>query len=90
MATETQGKVEEILRELGKKIDDLIVDTKQASEGVKDDIEEKIQDLKERKQKLEDEFNEYKEKEKWQDAKSHFSKALQELKQAVESLFKKT
>ena len=90
MAKKSQGKVEDILKELGKKIDILIADTKNASSELRDDVEKKIVELKEKKEKLEEEFNNYKKQEKWQDAKSHFTSALNELKLAIETLFKKT
>ena len=49
MAKDTKGQVEEILSELGKKIDLLIHETKNASGEVRDDIEDRIRDLKKRK-----------------------------------------
>jgi Sec-independent protein translocase protein TatA len=89
MAKDSQGKVEEILKELGKKIDHLISETKDASSDVRDEVEKKIEELKVKKDKLEEDFKEYKQQEKWQDAKSHFSSALQELKKAIEAMFAK-
>ncbi|WP_421876144.1 hypothetical protein [Marinoscillum sp.] len=90
MAKDTKGQVEGILAELGKKIDQLIVEAKGASSEVRDDIEDKIKELKKKKEKIEDDFNEYKHKngDKWHDAKEHLSAALSELKKAVESVFK--
>ncbi|MAE86814.1 MAG: hypothetical protein CMB80_29030 [Flammeovirgaceae bacterium] len=90
MSNDTKGQVEGILAELGKKIDQLIVEAKGASKEVRDDVEVKIQELKKKKEKLEDDFNEYKEKngDKWHDAKSHLMVALSELKKAVESVFR--
>ncbi len=89
MASETQGKVEEILKELGRKIDQLIEDTKNAGDEVKEEVEKKIADLKKKKEKLEEDFQEYKRSERWHEAKVHFSAALQELKKGVESIFTK-
>jgi chromatin remodeling complex protein RSC6 len=90
MAKDTKGQVEGILTELGKKIDLLIVEAKGASKEVRDDVEEKIQELKKKKEKIEKDFDGYKDKneDKWNDAKSHFMTALSELKKAVESVFK--
>lgn len=89
MAKKSEGNVEEILKELGKKIDQLIEDAKEVKDDVRDEVEKRIADLKERKSGLEDDFEEYKQQEKWQDAKEHFFVALQELKKAAESVFKK-
>ncbi|MEQ8473350.1 MAG: hypothetical protein RIC35_19290 [Marinoscillum sp.] len=92
MTNDTKGQVEGILSELGKKIDHLIHETKDAREDVREDFEKKIKELKKKKAKIEGEFNEYKDKhgDKWTDAKSHLSSALQELKKAVESVFKES
>ncbi|MFY0606165.1 MAG: hypothetical protein JXR10_05590 [Cyclobacteriaceae bacterium] len=86
----TKGQVENILAELGKKIDVLIEEAKHAGADVRDDLEEKIQKLKKKKEKIEVDFEDYKDKneDKWQDAKSHLSQALNELVKAVEAVFK--
>ncbi len=89
MADQTQGKVEEVLRELGKKIDELIVEATEVKDDLRDEVEKKIRDLKTKKEKLEDEIEDYKKQEKWHEAKEHFFTALQELKKAAESVFSK-
>ncbi|CAN0456337.1 unnamed protein product, partial [Ectocarpus fasciculatus] len=40
MAEDKQGQVENILKELGRKIDVLITDAKEAKDEIRDDIEE--------------------------------------------------
>ena len=89
MAKDTKGQVEEILSELGKKIDVLIQETKSAGGEVRDDIEDRIKDLKKRKSKLESDFRAYKDKndDKWQEIKQHLVTAVHELKLAVETAF---
>ena len=89
MSDDSKGKVENLLSELGKKIDHLMEEAKEASADVKDEVQEKIEDLKERREKLEEEFQEFKSQEKWQEAKTHFSSAASELKLAMEKVFKK-
>jgi len=86
----TKGQLENILAELGRKIDVLISETKDSTEDVREEVERKIQDLKKRKEKLENDFEKYKDDNegKWDDAKSHANTALIELKKAVEILFK--
>ena len=72
MGTDHQGQVEKILKELGRKIDELISEAKGAKNNVRDEAEEKIKDLKGRKAKLEDEFKEFKVKNegKWEEIKT--------------------
>ncbi|MFY0599746.1 MAG: hypothetical protein JXR03_08735 [Cyclobacteriaceae bacterium] len=86
---DAKGQVEGILSELGKKIDHLIVETKGAKDDVREEVENKIKELKNKKEKLEDDFKEYKDKEKWNDAKSHLSSAIDELKKALGAVIKK-
>lgn len=86
MANTKSGKVEDMLRELGKKIDVLIDEAKVAKDDIRDDIEEKIKDLKKKKDKIEEDISNYKKDEKWNEAKSHFTAAITELRQAMESL----
>ncbi|PIB36295.1 hypothetical protein BFP72_13275 [Reichenbachiella sp. 5M10] len=91
MSVEHQGQVEKILKELGHKIDQLIVDAKGAKDDIRDDVEVKIAALKEKKEKLETEYSEFKHKNegKWEEIKNHLSSAADEIKQAAEAAFKK-
>ena len=91
MKDDQKGNVESIFQELGKKIDALIVDAKSAKDTVCDEAETKIQDLKQRRDELEDEFQEFKEdnQDKWEDIKSHLNGAALEIKKAAETAFRK-
>ncbi len=86
-----QGKVEDILQELGKKIDLLIAETKKAGNNVTDEAENQIHKLKEQKEKLEDEFKSFSSSsgEKWEHAKIHLNEAATEIRRAFEAMFKK-
>lgn len=90
MENDTKGQVENILAELGKRIDHLIQEMNGAREDVRKDVEKKIKELKKRKAKIEEDFGTYKEKngDKWKDAINHLVAAAHELKKAVESVFK--
>ena len=88
MAKDSRGQVEKLFQEIGKKIDQVIVDVKDAKDDVRDEVEKKITTLKKKKEKLENEFKEAETKEKWHDAKSHFVAAAKEIKKAVESALK--
>ena len=81
MEDKSRGKVEEILRELGHKIDVLINETTSSSKEVRSELEKTIELLRIRKEKLEEEFNTYTGQEKWQ--------AIDELKKAVEAILNK-
>ncbi|MGL1887994.1 MAG: hypothetical protein OCD76_15880 [Reichenbachiella sp.] len=91
MSAEHQGQVEKILKELGQKIDHLIVEAKGAKDEIRDDLEEKIQDLKGKRSDLEDEYNDFKSKNesRWMDIRNHLSSAAEEIKMAAEAAFKK-
>lgn len=90
MANDTKGQVENILAELGRKIDQLIQDTKGAREDVREDVEKKIRDLKKKKAKIEEEFNTYKDRneDKWKGAREHLTAAARELRKAAEQVFR--
>ncbi|NQZ76037.1 MAG: hypothetical protein HRT61_07985 [Ekhidna sp.] len=83
-------KVEEILSELGRKIDHLVEETKKAGAKVSDDMEEQISKLKAQKEKLEDEMRDRSSKsgEKWAEAKDHLNDAAAAVNKAIASLFK--
>ncbi|MEP0987643.1 hypothetical protein [Ekhidna sp.] len=83
-------KVEDILAELGKKIDHLVAETKQAGSKVSDDMEEQIAKLKTQKKKLEDQINDRSAKsgEKWTEAKEHMNDAAAAINKALGVFFK--
>ena len=89
--SDDKGKVEEILAELGKKMDQLIEETKKAGSNVSEEAEKKIQDLRKKKEKLEEDFKGYSSNsgEKWDHAKIHLNEAATEIRRAFEAMFKK-
>lgn len=89
MVKDTKGQVESILSELGRKIDHLIVETKGASEDVRKDFEVKINELKKKKEKIEEDFHSYKDKneDKWKGARDHLNAAAIEMRKALEAIF---
>ncbi len=90
MDESTKGQVEELLQELGKKIDHLIEEARGAKDHVRDEVEEKIEELKNRKEIIEKEIEAYKKQSepKWHEFKLHLNHALEELKKAAEVIFK--
>ena len=89
MEDHSKGKMEDILKELGHKIDILINEATSSSREVRSELDKAIQSLKKRKEKLEEEFNTYTGQKKWQTTKNHFGNAIGELKKAVEALLNK-
>ena len=91
MSQEHKGQIEDILSELGRKIDELISQAKTAKEEVRDDIEKKIASLKSRKKDLEDEYYDFKaqNESKWEEVKDHLSTAAAEIKRAAETILRK-
>lgn len=83
--------VEEILAELGTKIDKLIAETKKAGSKVSAEMEQQIKKLKDRKEKVEKDFKETNSGtgEKWEHAKLHLNEAAVEIRRAFETMFKK-
>lgn len=82
--------VEGILAELGRKIDELISEAKQAGKGVSEEIEEKIEELKLQKEKLEEKLKagEGDSKEKWMEFREHLNDAAEAIHKAFASIFK--
>ncbi len=87
--SESKGQVENLLQELGRKIDDLVDEMKDVKDDLKEEFENKVDELREKKEQLEAEFDEFKNQEKWQEAKGHFVSAVGELRKAVQTALRK-
>ena len=83
-------KVEDILAELGKKIDLLVVEAKQAGSKVSEEMEEHIAKLKTQKEKLENQINDRSTKsgKKWAEARDHMNDAAAAINKALGVFFK--
>ena len=84
-----QGKTEEILSELGRKIDILIKETKTASGDVKQGLEDRIEEIRKNKQELENELQGLgrNHEGKWRAMENHLSNAAEEVKEAIRIVF---
>ena len=82
--------VEDILAELGKKIDRLVEETKEAGSKVSEDMEVQIEKLKAQKEKIEEEIRNRSSNgsEKWVQVREHLNDAAESLHRAFGSLFK--
>ncbi|MEO1256690.1 MAG: hypothetical protein AAFY41_17645 [Bacteroidota bacterium] len=85
----SERKVEEVLAELGKKIDELIQETKAAGSKVSADMEKQIEKLKIQKEKLEEQMRSSNSNEKWTSVKKHLNDAADALNKALASVFTK-
>lgn len=85
-------KAEEVLAELGRKIDELIAEAKTAGKGVADDLEDKISHLKDQKEELEMRIKEGlgQSNEKWTEIREHLNEAAEALHKAFRSLLNKS
>lgn len=86
-----EGRAQKLLNDLGKKIDEL---TRKMVEKAKEsgfDADKEIEKIKNERDKLEEEFKEFKERNnpRWQEMLDHLENAGQEIVKAAESIFKK-
>ncbi|MDQ3536959.1 MAG: hypothetical protein M3421_15185 [Bacteroidota bacterium] len=89
MDSEYQGKAEKILRDLGKKIDELINKSFQEKGELKEDINSRIEELKRDKEKLEKEMKDFvsRNEGKWKEVEVYLKRAAEELKKALDVVF---
>lgn len=82
-------KVEDILAELGQKIDHLVAETKKAGSKVSDDMEKQISKLKIQKNKLEEDMKRQASNsgEKWEEARDHMNDAAAAINKAIGVFF---
>lgn len=82
-------KVEDVLAELGKKIDHLVEEAKEAGSKVSEDFEEQIEKLKAQKERIEDQIKDHSwSGDKWEQAKEHMNEAASAINKAISVLFK--
>lgn len=86
METNQQGKAESFFKDFGKKIDQFLVEVKDASTRVETDLQKKFEELKVAGEKIK---NEVDNKERWKEVESSIKKASEELNNAFKSAFKK-
>ncbi|MTI29437.1 hypothetical protein [Xanthovirga aplysinae] len=91
MKNQYQGKTEEILTELGRKIDLLISETKNASGEIKEGLEERIMEIRRNKADLEKELREFgrQHEGKWRLIENRLGRAADEIKEAIKIVFSK-
>jgi hypothetical protein len=80
------GSAEKFLKDFGKKLDQFVVELKDAGNRAEVDLQKKYEELKASAQKLK---TEAKNKERWQEMEAGLKKAGEELNNAFKAAFKK-
>jgi hypothetical protein len=86
METNQEGKAEKFFKEFGKKMDQFLVELKDAGTRAETDMQQKYEELKVAAEKLKKEAEN---KERWKEVESSLKKAGSELENAFKSAFKK-
>ncbi len=80
-----EGKAETFFRDFGRKLDQFMVEAKDASARMEKDLQKKYDELKASAEKLR---NDSKNKEKWKEVEESLKRAGEELEKAVRAAFK--
>ncbi len=80
------GKAEKFFKEFGKKVDQFIIEAKDAGSRIETDLQKKYDELKVAAEKLK---NEAENKERWKEVEASLKKAGEELSNALKAAFKK-
>jgi hypothetical protein len=86
METGQEGKSEKFFREFGKKMDQFLVELKEAGDRAQIDFQKKYEELKKAGEKLRKEAQN---KERWKEVEAGLNKAGEELERAFKAAFKK-
>ena len=86
METNEEGKAEKFFKEFGKKLDQFLVELKDAGTRAEADMQQKYDDLKTAAEKIKKEAEN---KERWKEVEASLKKAGAELENAFKSAFKK-
>ncbi len=86
MEENQEGKAEKFFKDFGKKLDQFLVEVKDASTRVEADMQKKYEELKIAAEKLKKEAEN---KERWKEVESSLKKAGAEMENAFKSAFKR-
>jgi hypothetical protein len=86
METNDTGKAEKFFKEFGKRLDQFMVEAKDASTRMETDMKEKFEELKESAEKIK---NEAGNKERWKEVEEGLKRAASELEKTFKTAFKK-
>jgi hypothetical protein len=86
METNQEGNAEKFFKDFGKKLDQFLVEAKDASTRVEADLQKKYEELKVAAEKIKKEAEN---KERWKEVEYNLKRASVELERAFKSAFKK-
>lgn len=86
METKEEGKAEKFFKEFGKKLDQFLVEAKDAGTRMEADMQKKFEELKVSADKIKKEVEN---KERWKEVEAGLKKAGEELEKTFKSAFKK-
>jgi phosphoglycerate-specific signal transduction histidine kinase len=86
METNDAGKAEKFFKDFGKKMDQFMVEIKEAGTRVEGNMQDRYEELKVAAEKLKKEAEN---KDRWKEVEASLKKAGEELNNAVKSAFKK-
>ena len=91
MGRKPEGKAEKMFKNIGKKIDELLADLKEAGTHAEEEYADRIEELKHSGEKLKEEFSNFREKHKDRidEVEHDLKKAGNDLKNAFNAAFKK-
>lgn len=81
-----EGKAEKLLKDFGKRIDQFMVEARDASDRVEADLRKKYEELKTSAEKIRSEAEN---KERWKEVEDSLRKAGAELENAMKAAFRK-
>jgi phosphoglycerate-specific signal transduction histidine kinase len=87
MEPTNEGTAERFFKEFGKKLDQFLVEAKEAGTRVEADLKTKYEELKVQAEKLK---NDAENKERWKEVEASLKKAGEELERAIRAAFKKS
>jgi phosphoglycerate-specific signal transduction histidine kinase len=86
MNTDQEGKSEKFFKDFGKKVDQFVVELKDAGDRAQIDLQKKYEELKKAGENL---SKEVQNKERWKEVETDLKRAGEELEKAFKSAFKK-
>ncbi len=86
MEANEEGKGEKFFKEFGKKLDQFLVEAKDASARMETDFQKKYEELKVAAERFK---NDAENKERWKEVEASLKKAGEELEKAFKTAFKK-
>ncbi len=86
METNQQGKAESFFKDFGKKLDQFLIEVKDAGTRAEADLQKKLEELKVAGEKIKKEAEN---KERWKEVEVNLKKASDELNSAFKNVFKK-